>query len=287
MYEIVGNDSNLASYNYEKSTKIRIKSESSIVETPLEFSSLLDKLTQICSQTVPDKEVENILRSNTYFGALQSVFQGYKESLSLSFAGHEVTKLQDQSLALDRSLTDCISTIANTEKDETDESISKIEQSITDAYKILPKNINYLNEEIWKRRSKFQALLNQNKDIRSITNVDLENVDKCFQIQQLYWANNLKNHICNISMAATSYFLKRQRRRNFPKKATRILNEYFEAHMKHPYPDEATKIRLANACGVSIAQVSNWFGNKRIRFRKSLERQRGAKEKPTQRPSSP
>lgn len=64
-----------------------------------------------------------------------------------------------------------------------------------------------------------------------------------------------------------------QRRRNFPKKATRILNEYFESHMDQPYPDEQTKQRLAIVCGVSVAQVSNWFGNKRIRFKKALERQ--------------
>jgi hypothetical protein len=29
--------------------------------------------------------------------------------------------------------------------------------------------------------------------------------------------------------------------------------------MKHPYPDEPTKLRLAQACGVSVAQVSPGF----------------------------
>lgn len=51
--------------------------------------------------------------------------------------------------------------------------------------------------------------------------------------------------------------------------------------MAQPYPDEATKRALAAQCGITLAQVSNWFGNKRIRFRKSLrERER---EEPQQR----
>jgi hypothetical protein len=41
-----------------------------------------------------------------------------------------------------------------------------------------------------------------------------------------------------------------------------------------PYPDEATKQSLADECGITLAQVSNWFGNKRIRFRKGLQRQK-------------
>lgn len=39
--------------------------------------------------------------------------------------------------------------------------------------------------------------------------------------------------------------------------------------MNHPYPDEATKIRLANVCGVSVAQVRLLFlkGNNFTIFR--------------------
>jgi hypothetical protein len=42
--------------------------------------------------------------------------------------------------------------------------------------------------------------------------------------------------------------------------------------MIQPYPDEQTKLELAKECGITLAQVSNWFGNKRIRFRKSFQK---------------
>ena len=64
----------------------------------------------------------------------------------------------------------------------------------------------------------------------------------------------------------------RRKRRNFSKKATEILNEYFNTHLANPYPSEETKEELARQCGITVAQVNNWFGNKRIRYKKSMTR---------------
>lgn len=36
------------------------------------------------------------------------------------------------------------------------------------------------------------------------------------------------------------------------------------------YPSEEAKEELARQCNVTVAQVSNWFGNKRIRYKKNL-----------------
>jgi hypothetical protein len=84
-------------------------------------------------------------------------------------------------------------------------------------------------------------------------------VDKSAQEQHLQCFNGryfLLSQTVSILCFQFVFEIFRQRRRNFPKKATRILNEYFETHMNHPYPDEPTKTRLAQACGVSVAQVS-------------------------------
>jgi hypothetical protein len=112
--------------------------------------------------------------------------------------------------------------------------VAKAEESITDAYENLSESIELLNTEIWNRRAAMQSLLNRHQKIRPISNLDLENMTRCFKIQQIYWANQLKTQICNFSMMTTSYLFRQQRRRNFPKKAARILNDYFEAHMNHP-----------------------------------------------------
>jgi len=64
----------------------------------------------------------------------------------------------------------------------------------------------------------------------------------------------------------------RRKRRNFSKLATEALNEYFYSHLSNPYPSEEAKEELARQCEISIAQVCNWFGNKRIRYKKNLNK---------------
>ncbi|KAK6033495.1 homeobox domain protein [Ostertagia ostertagi] len=64
-----------------------------------------------------------------------------------------------------------------------------------------------------------------------------------------------------------------RRRRNFSKEATAILQEYYDDHFDHPYPNEEEKLQLAAKCHISMQQVSNWFGNRRIRTKKSQRSQ--------------
>ncbi|KIH47044.1 homeobox domain protein [Ancylostoma duodenale] len=66
----------------------------------------------------------------------------------------------------------------------------------------------------------------------------------------------------------------RRKRRNFSKQATEVLNEYFYSHLSNPYPSEEAKEELARQCNITVSQVgdsvSNWFGNKRIRYKKNI-----------------
>eukprot|EP00117_Sycon_ciliatum_P005150 scpid75655/ scgid4187/ Pre-B-cell leukemia transcription factor 3; Homeobox protein PBX3 len=62
----------------------------------------------------------------------------------------------------------------------------------------------------------------------------------------------------------------RKKRTNFSKEALALLNEFFIANINNPYPTEQMKEELAEQCKMTVLQVSNWFGNKRIRFKKSV-----------------
>ncbi|CAD5211265.1 unnamed protein product [Bursaphelenchus xylophilus] len=85
-----------------------------------------------------------------------------------------------------------------------------------------------------------------------------------FQIQ-------LKQNICEkIINLKTRMCDARRKRRNFSKQATQILNDYFHAHIGNPYPSEEVKEELARQCQITVSQVSNWFGNKRIRYKKNI-----------------
>ncbi|XP_047435204.1 pre-B-cell leukemia transcription factor 1-like [Mugil cephalus] len=81
----------------------------------------------------------------------------------------------------------------------------------------------------------------------------------------------LKQSTCEAVMILRSRFLDaRRKRRNFSKQATEILNEYFYSHLANPYPNEEVKEMLAKKCSISVSQVANWFGNKRIRYKKNI-----------------
>ena len=98
----------------------------------------------------------------------------------------------------------------------------------------------------------------------------------------------LKQSTCEAVMILRSRFLDaRRKRRNFSKNASEVLNEYFYSHLSNPYPSEEAKEELARKCGISVSQVrsrdvslmqnipffvqvSNWFGNKRIRYKKNI-----------------
>ncbi|XP_017553877.1 pre-B-cell leukemia transcription factor 3 isoform X3 [Pygocentrus nattereri] len=93
----------------------------------------------------------------------------------------------------------------------------------------------------------------------------------------------LKQSTCEAVMILRSRFLDaRRKRRNFSKQATEVLNEYFYSHLSNPYPTEEAKEELAKKCSITVSQgmgstitvsqVSNWFGNKRIRYKKNISK---------------
>ncbi|XP_064845362.1 pre-B-cell leukemia transcription factor 1 isoform X4 [Oncorhynchus masou masou] len=44
----------------------------------------------------------------------------------------------------------------------------------------------------------------------------------------------------------------------------------YSATCLNPYPSEETKEELTKKCSITVSQVSNWFGNKRIRYKKNI-----------------
>ena len=72
--------------------------------------------------------------------------------------------------------------------------------------------------------------------------------------------SQLKQSTCEAVMILRSRFLDaRRKRRNFSKKATEVLNEYFYSHLANPYPSEEAKEELAKKCGISVSQVFLFF----------------------------
>jgi len=114
-------------------------------------------------------------------------------------------------------------------------------------------------------------LLREQSRTRPITPKEIERMVHIIQKKFTTIQVQLKQSTCEAIMILRSRFLdQRRKRRNFTKKSTEVLNEYFYSHLANPYPSEEAKEELARKCGISVSQVSNWFGNKRIRYKKNI-----------------
>lgn len=115
------------------------------------------------------------------------------------------------------------------------------------------------------------ALLREQSQTRPVSKNEIERMVTIIHHKFNSIQMQLKQSTCEAVMILRSRFLDaRRKRRNFSKQSTEVLNEYFYSHLSNPYPSEEAKEELARKCGISIAQVSNWFGNKRIRYKKNI-----------------
>ncbi|KAL1490551.1 hypothetical protein ABEB36_013227 [Hypothenemus hampei] len=116
-------------------------------------------------------------------------------------------------------------------------------------------------------------LLREQSRTRPITPKEIERMVQIIHKKFSSIQMQLKQSTCEAVMILRSRFLDaRRKRRNFSKQASEILNEYFYSHLSNPYPSEEAKEELARKCGITVSQVSNWFGNKRIRYKRNTGR---------------
>lgn len=114
-------------------------------------------------------------------------------------------------------------------------------------------------------------LLKEQARARPISEQEINHMLKIIKNRFSHIQMQLKQSTCEAVMILRSRFLDaRRKRRNFTKQATEVLNEYFYSHLSNPYPTEEAKEELSQRCGITVSQVSNWFGNKRIRYKKNI-----------------
>ncbi|KAL1772911.1 pre-B-cell leukemia transcription factor 4 [Sigmodon hispidus] len=113
-------------------------------------------------------------------------------------------------------------------------------------------------------------LLWEQSRVRPVSSREMEHMVGIIHSKFSAIQKQLKQSTCEAVMTLRSRLLDaRRKRQNFSKQATEVLNEYFYSHLSNPYPNEETKEELARKGGITVSQVSNWFGNKRIRYKKN------------------
>jgi len=171
------------------------------------------------------------------------------------------------SQGIDTSINDSEGLVED--KNELDEFLYKLEQ-LKEKYNEELEKLNRVCAEFCTRMFN---LLREQSTLRPISEQEIQM--KLHGIQQKfdYVKNQLRQNVCNAIVALEKqYNHAKKKRRALSKKATEHLSAWFFEHLNDPYPSEEEKSMLAAAGGLTITQVNNWFGNKRIRYkRKCLE----------------
>jgi len=117
---------------------------------------------------------------------------------------------------------------------------------------------------------KLSAVLNEQARLRLVSQPEIQAKSMAIQQKFDFVRNQLRSNVCSaITLLQKQYnHLSKKRRRSLSKNATEILNKWFRDNLNDPYPSDEQKSMLATQCVLSLTQVNNWFGNKRIRFKK-------------------
>jgi hypothetical protein len=156
---------------------------------------------------------------------------------------------------------------------EREEFLIKLEQ-LKEKYKEELEKLNKVCEDFC---NKMMNLLREQSNIRPILEQETHLKMSVIQHKFDYVRNQLKQNVCNAILILQKQYnqVQTKKKRVLPKKATEGLSQWFYEHISDPYPSEEEKIMLAAGGGLTITQVNNWFGNKRIRYkRKCLEEER-------------
>merc|ERR1719367_31275 len=239
---------------------------------------VLDQILGMNDLSLEDARKSNI-HTHRMKPALFSVLCEIKEKTCLSYRNLDAEDPPDpQLMRLDNMLI--AEGVTGPDKSQSPSGIQDADTTIMHSeYKAKLNQIrNIYNEELEKYDAGCQEstthvmnLLREQSRTRPITPKEIERmvqiINKKFSAIQI----QLKQSTCEAVMILRSRFLDaRRKRRNFNKKSSEILNEYFYSNLANPYPSEEVKEELARKCGITVSQVSNWFGNKRIRYKKNI-----------------
>jgi hypothetical protein len=124
--------------------------------------------------------------------------------------------------------------------------------------------------------AKLQAVLQDQAKMRVVTPQEVAAKSLVIQQKFDFVRNQLRTNVCNAILVLQKQYnhQSKKRRRSLSKRATDVLNQWFFDHINDPYPSDEEKSMLAAQCVLSMNQVNNWFGNKRIRYkRKCMEQE--------------
>ncbi|CAF0970544.1 unnamed protein product [Brachionus calyciflorus] len=254
-----------------------------------DINQLLSQIMCITSQSLRDaQEKKDELESNRIKPALYQVLCELKEKTALNMRQSMDDDPQDPQIArLDNMLM--AEGVSGPERSQDNLPLSPSQQTNTNSADSMALEHSDYRQKLTQIREVYHTELEKYeracseftthtihllKDQAKTRPIAPREIDRMVQIIRRKFSSiqvQLKQSTCEAVMILRSRFLDaRRKRRNFSKQAKEILDAYFYSHLSNPYPSEEAKEELARKCGISVSQVSNWFGNKRIRYKKNI-----------------
>uniref|UniRef100_A0AC34GP06 Homeobox domain-containing protein n=1 Tax=Panagrolaimus sp. ES5 TaxID=591445 RepID=A0AC34GP06_9BILA len=244
------------------------------------FQLLIQQLRIITEETLDDslqvKNVKNALSKSRLRQPLFTVLGEIKSRTVLSVAPtHEEKEEDPQQKRLDNMLlaegVDGPEKCGTVAPDASGSDQADYRKRLSDIRKTYHDEMIKYNDSCDQFTNHVKNLLRDQASVRPIVKPEMDKMISIIEKKFSQIQMQLKQSTCENVMVLRSRFLDaRRKRRNFSKQATEILNEYFYSHLANPYPSEEAKEDLARQCQITVSQVSNWFGNKRIRYKKNI-----------------
>uniref|UniRef100_A0A671PJD7 Pre-B-cell leukemia transcription factor 1-like n=1 Tax=Sinocyclocheilus anshuiensis TaxID=1608454 RepID=A0A671PJD7_9TELE len=248
-----------------------------------DIGDILQQIMTITDQSLDEAQArKHALNCHRMKPALFNVLCDVKEKTVLSIRGAQEEESPDaQLMRLDNMLL--AEGVSGPEKGGPDNSAehSDYRAKLTQIRQIYHTELEKYEQACNEFTTHVMNLLREQSRTRPISPKEIERMVNIIHRKFSSIQMQLKQSTCEAVMILRSRFLDaRRKRRNFNKQATEILNEYFYSHLSNPYPSEEAKEELAKKCSITMSQfsaghcggvhVSNWFGNKRIRYKKNI-----------------
>lgn len=270
---------------------------SSSLQAPIkvDIANLLQQIMSITSQSLKDaQEKKDELESNRLKPALYQVLCELKEKTNLNMRQSldddpqdpQIARLDNMLMAEGVSGPERLSTSAEPLSPSQQQAQQSNSLNNSDSMALehsdYRQKLSQIRDVYHSELEKYERACNEFtthtihllKDQAKMRPITPREIDRMVQIIRRKFSSiqvQLKQSTCEAVMILRSRFLDaRRKRRNFSKQAKEILDAYFYSHLSNPYPSEEAKEELARKCGISVSQVSNWFGNKRIRYKKNI-----------------
>jgi len=244
-----------------------------------DINQMLDHVLKITQQNLDDAQAQKeILNNERMKPALFSVLCEIKERTVLSMRNMQDPNPPNPDLMrLDNMLVAEKIVEGNVPhnqiQDQTTIENTEYKNKLQQIQRVYKQEIEKINQGCTEFTDHVMNLLREQSRTRPITAKEIERMVQIINKKFISIQIQLKQSTCEAIMILKSRFLDaRRKRRNFGKKASEVLHEYFYTNLINPYPSDEVKEELARKAGITVAQVNNWFGNKRIRYKRNTQK---------------